>query len=150
MRADHYFNLHNEANGLPFNLVMAPETSVKSGSGNSEAVTDGTPVTLWTAENKQDQWLGFDFGGARVINRCVVRHAGEHGMSADLNTRAFTVRASIDGKIWKTVDAIKGNTLNVTDIEIKPVRARYVKFTVDQAGRDGTARISDVEIYGRM
>jgi hypothetical protein len=112
-------------------------------------VTDGTPVTLWTAEKKQDQWLGFDFGGTRVINRCVIRHAGEHGMSADLNTRSFTVLASTDGKVWQTVDTFKGNTMNVTDVEVKPVSARYVKIVVDQAGRDGTARIADVEIYGR-
>jgi hypothetical protein len=149
VRADHYFNLHNEANGLPFNLIMSPETSVKGGSENPESVTDGTPVTLWTAEKKQDKWLGFDFGGARVINRCVIRHAGEHGMSADLNTRSFTVLASTDGKVWQTVDTFKGNTMNVTDVEVKPVSARYVKIVVDQAGRDGTARIADVEIYGR-
>jgi hypothetical protein len=149
VRADHYFNLHNEANGLPFNLLMAPETTVKGGVGDPDAVTDGTPVTLWTAEKKQDQWLGFDFGGTRVINRCVIRHAGEHGLGADFNTREFSVRASADGKSWKVVHSFKGNTRNVTDVEIKPVSARYVKIVIDQAGRDGTARISDVEIYGR-
>lgn len=149
VRADHYFNLHNEANALPFNLVMAPETTVKAGARQAEAATDGTPVTLWTAETKQDQWLGFDFGGTRVVNRCVIRHAGGHGLDADLNTRAFSVRASDDGNSWKTVAAFKGNTRNVTDVEITPVSARYVKIVIDQAGRDGIARISDVEIYGR-
>ena len=28
VRADHYFNLYNEANGLPFNLCMSAKTAV--------------------------------------------------------------------------------------------------------------------------
>ncbi|RYD37268.1 MAG: protein containing Coagulation factor 5/8 type, partial [Verrucomicrobiaceae bacterium] len=46
VRADHYFNLHNEAKGRPYNLCMSSTTVAKSDSeGSLEALTDGTPET---------------------------------------------------------------------------------------------------------
>jgi hypothetical protein len=149
VRADHYFNLANEAGGQPFNLCMAPKTKVRSGDGSAvEAVTDGTPKTLWSSAAQGKQWLGFDFEKAYRIHRCVVRHAGDQGMKPVLNTRAFAVQASLDGKSWKTVYASKGNVANVSDIEFPKVDARYVKVNITDAGGDGTARVADVEIYG--
>lgn len=149
VRADHYFNLHNQANGLPFNLTMLADTLVKTGSGNPEAITDGTPTTLWTAENKREQWLGIDFGSTYTINRYIIRHAGTNGFKPDFNTRAFKVLASMDGKSWKTVDAVKGNTDQVNDVEFPAMKARYVKVIIDHPGNDGVARIADLEIYGK-
>ena len=46
VRADHYFNLRNEADGLPYNLCLSPKTTVKAGIGNPDPLTDGTPVTM--------------------------------------------------------------------------------------------------------
>ena len=150
VRADHYFNLHNEANGLPFNLCLSSKTSVKSGNpaANLDGVTDGTPETLWSSSEKGRQSLEFDFGKAYQIKRYVIRHAGENGMSRDLNTRDFTVQASVDGKTWKTLDTFRGNKENVTDVEFDAVSARHVKITINDSGADSTARIADVEIYG--
>lgn len=149
VRADHYFNLRNEADGLPYNLCLSPKTSVKAGIGNPDPLTDGTPVTMWSAQAGANPWLGFDFSQSRTIHRCVIRHAGDGGMDPGLNTRAFTVRTSTDGRIWKTACTITGNTRNVTDAEFKPVSARYLKIVIQQPGKDGAARIADVEIYGR-
>lgn len=151
VRADHYFNLYNEANSLPFNLCMSSETSVRSGDPSTipGEVTDGTPNTLWTSPAKGRQWLGFDFGKPYQLSRCVIRHAGESGMSRDLNTRAYLVQASTDGKSWKIIDAFKGNANNVTDVEFPAMSARLVKIIVTDAGADSTARIAEVEIYGR-
>jgi GxGYxYP putative glycoside hydrolase C-terminal domain/GxGYxY sequence motif in domain of unknown function N-terminal/F5/8 type C domain len=151
VRADHYFNLYNEANGLPFNLCMSSKTSVRSGDPSTTPgdVTDGTPNTLWTSSANGKQWLGFDFGKSYQLSRYVIRHAGESGMSRDLNTRTYLVQASTDGKSWKNIDAFKGNKDNVTDVEFAAVSARYMKITVNDAGADSIARIADVEIYGR-
>jgi hypothetical protein len=150
VRADHYFNLANQANGVPFNLCMAPATSVRSGDSAvpADGVMDGTPETLWTSKEAGKQWLGFDFEKPHKISRYVIRHAGETGMNRDRNTRAYTVQASLDGKSWKAIDALKSNAENVTDVEIPAVTARYVKITITDAGEDATARIADVEIYG--
>ena len=151
LRADHYFNLSNEASGVPFNLCMSSKTTVRSGdpSASPDPVTDGTPATMWTSTDKGKRWLGFEFDKPYQISRCVIRHAGDNGMSRDHNTRDFTLQASTDGKSWKVIDAFKGNTENVTDVELAPVTARYVKITVNDAGADSTARIAEVEIYGK-
>jgi hypothetical protein len=79
----------------------------------------------------------------------VIRHAGESGLNRNLNTRSYLVQASTDGKSWKNIDVFKGNQDNVTDVEFPAVSARLVKITVNDAGADSTARIADVEIYGR-
>ena len=151
VRADHYFNLYNEANGLPFNLTMAPRTSVRSGdsSSNPGAAMDGTPATMWSSSQTENRWLGFDFGESNRISRYVIRHAGMNGMHAGHNTRSYLVRTSPDGKSWKTLDAQKANTAPVTDVEFAPVAARFVKITVLDSGTDSTARIADVEIFGK-
>lgn len=149
VRADHYFNLRSKAEKLPYNLAMAPETSLRSGNGDAAPAADGTPATLWSAEGTEERWIGFDFGAIRKITRCIVRHAGAHGLPRELNTRAFTIRASSDGRSWKTVDAFRDNRLDVTDVDLESVSARYVRIVVDDPGGDGVARIADVEIHGR-
>ncbi len=150
VRADHYFNLHNESGGLPFNLCMSPSTSVRSARSASdpEALTDGTPTTLWTAGEKGDGLLELEFDALYQINRCVIRHAGDHGMPAENNTRSFSLQASGDGKSWNTVHDFKRNTANVTDVEFSPMRAKFFKIVVTDAGVDSTMRIANVEIYG--
>ena len=149
VRADHYFNLHNAANDVPSNLCLAPATTVKSGDGAAEAAVDGTPSTQWSTSAKGKRWLGLDFGTPKEIRRYVVRHAGDGGGDRGLNTRAFTVEASLDGKVWKRVHKVTGNRDNVTDVDLTPVKARYVKVTIDDAGADSTARIAEVEIFGK-
>ncbi|MBN1419570.1 MAG: discoidin domain-containing protein [Planctomycetes bacterium] len=150
VRADHYFNLYNEAHGLPFNLVLSPSTKVEAGdpSGSPELATDGTPSSLWISSGSGPRWLRFDFGGSCRITRYLIRHAGASGMKRDLNTRDFTVQASADGESWKTIATVRGNREDVTDVDLDPVSARYLKITVDDPGGDSTARIAEVEIFG--
>jgi GxGYxYP putative glycoside hydrolase C-terminal domain/GxGYxY sequence motif in domain of unknown function N-terminal/F5/8 type C domain len=149
-RADHYFNLSNRAAGLPYGLTLSSDTTVKSGdpAAGLEAVTDGTPATLWTAEKPGEAWLGFDFGAARRISRCVIRHAGDQGMDAAANNRTIRIQAGTDGKSWKTVYQIKDNTLDVTDVDFPAISARYVRIHLGGATLDGKARAADVEIHG--
>ena len=79
----------------------------------------------------------------------MVRHAGAAGMDCRLNTRNFRLDTSSDGRHWTTADCQTANACSVTDTDISPVKARYVRLTVTHPGTDGTARIGDVEIYGR-
>jgi hypothetical protein len=148
VRADHYFNLYNEARGLPFNLAMLATTSVRSSdeTESSGRVIDGTPATSWSSSKAGTRWLEFDFGDDYHITRYVIRHAG--GSSRDLNTRDFTVQASADRASWTTVDVVAGNSSDVTDVEVDPTRARYLKVVVDDAGGNSAVSIADVEIYG--
>jgi hypothetical protein len=152
VRADHYFSLYNEAHGLPFNLVMSSKTSVLASDNaeNAVQVTDGTPATVWASSNEGTKWLEFDFGAAFQVTRYVIRHAGAQGGSRSQNTRDFTLQASIDRQTWTTLDTVKGNSEYVTDVDVTPAAARYLKITIDRAGDDRTARIADVEIFGAV
>ena len=69
-------------------------------------------------------------------------------MNPDHNTQDFSVQVSLDAASWKTVDVFRGNTSNVTDVNLRPVPARYLRIVVDDAGCDSTARIAEVEIFG--
>lgn len=135
----------------PFYLVACPKTSLQGGSATAslELAADGTPTTLWSSSEAGKQWLEFDFGEVYEISRYVIRHAGADGMSRDLNTRSFILQARAHGESWKTIDVVKRNTGNVTDVELVPVAARSIKITVTNPGVDSTARISEVEIFGK-
>lgn len=151
VRADHYFNLFNQANDLPFNLMMATQTTVVGNDGGSDAslARDGTPYTLWTSAASGVRSLTFNFGARYNLSRYVIRHAGDTGMSQSLNTRDYRFQVSADGQHWTTVDTCVSNTANVTDIEFPLVTAQYARILIDHPGLDSIARIADVEIYGR-
>lgn len=152
VRADHYYALYNEANGLPFDLTRSGELKATATSNSEKAAltVDGTPAgeSIWVAAETGAQTLTYDLGGTYQINRYVLRHAGENGLDASLNTRNYVVEVSTDGTNWKVVDEYRNNTANVTDIDIESVEASQVRINITDAGSDGIARIADVEIYG--
>ena len=151
VRADHFFNLRSRAEGLAYNLMLAPGTRMHAAEGSSEgleAVADGSPSTLWESAAGTTPWVAADFGGLRRIGRCVLRHAGDHGLSGAWNTRDFTLLGSLDGKAWKTIGRVHGNTANVSDVEFPPVEVRQLRLRIDHAGADGRVRIADWEIHG--
>jgi hypothetical protein len=93
--------------------------------------------------------LEFDFGDVYEISRYVIRHAGANGLSRALNTRRFKVQARAHGEAWTTLNEVKGNTSDVTDVELEPVKATSVKIIMTDPGADSRARISEVEIFGK-
>lgn len=152
-RGDHFFSLYNEANFHDFNLTLSPEMLVTSSSTATQAAyaADGTPSGehKWISAGTGEKWIQFDFNDNFLINRYVIRHAGSDGMDASFNTRSFKLETSTDGATWETVSQYKNNTYNITDIDIDTVKVRYVRLTILDAGKDNTARIGEVEIYGK-
>ena len=152
-RGDHFFNLHNQANYLPFNLTLLPKMKITSSPTSTETkfAADGTPCEghLWISKKEGNRaWIQFDFKNEYLISRYVVRHSGNAGLPERLNTRSFSIEVSQDGKKWTRVDIQKENTVSVTDVDITPTSGRYVRLLIQDAGEDGIARIGDVEIYG--
>jgi hypothetical protein len=152
-RGDHFFALYNEANEMAFNLTLSPDMQITSSrtATSPEYAADGTPSgdRKWISKGRGEPWIVFDFKAEYLIDRYVVRHAGIDGMDASLNTRDFVIETSLDGKTWHTADTQSGNTLMVSDVDIPAVRARMVRLRILDPGADGTARIGDVEIYGK-
>ena len=149
-RGDHFFALYNEANGMDFNLTLSPKMKIISSSTSTPAeyAADGTcsPERTWISSPKGKKWIQFDFSKTCLINRYVVRHAAVNGMDESFNAKSFTVETSENGKKWKKVDEQRNNRANVTDVDIAPVKARYLRINILDDG-NATA-IADVEIYG--
>jgi len=151
VRADHYFNLFNQASNLPFNLCMAAQTTVTGSAGSSSAspARDGTPYTIWTSSAPGVRSLTFNFGAPYNLSRYVIRHAGDTALNQILNTRDYRFQISTNGQLWATIDTCISNTANVTDVEFPLVTAQYARILIDHPGLDTVARIADVELYGR-
>lgn len=153
-RGDHFFSLFNEANGMDFNLTLSPKMKITSSKTSSkpEYAADGTASgeRKWISAGQGGKWIKFDFKETYLINRYVVRHAGIDGMDRSLNTKSFTMEVSQDGSKWTVVDHQSDNRDDVTDVDISPIPARYVRLTVHDPGKDGVARVGDVEIYGKV
>ena len=66
-----------------------------------------------------------------------------------MNIRDFSLQTSEDGTVWTTLQTVQGNEAEVTDLDIKEVSAKHVKIVIDHPGSDSTARIAEVEIFGR-
>lgn len=153
VRADHFFNLYNEANHLPFNLTMVEGMEVTTSPSQSKAavVADGSPseAYMWVSSDTDGHaWVQLDFGEPYLISRYVVRHAQAAGYGSEFNTRDYTVEVSLDGNTWTTAGTHTANTEAVNDVTIESQEARYVRLSVTDGGADGVVRIGDVEVYG--
>ncbi|MCB1130956.1 MAG: discoidin domain-containing protein, partial [Verrucomicrobiae bacterium] len=142
VRADHFFNLRNQAERLPYNLCLDPETEVLASDGEAAAAVDGTPVTRWSGGTDGESWLGFDFGSERTLRRYVIHHA-----PAETRPSAIAFQTSETGKNWRTVDVCRATKEDWSVVSLPPARVRYVRLLVKPA--DGAAcELADVEIYG--
>ncbi len=153
VRADHWFSYYNEAHHLPFNITMLQAMTISSSPSKTTArlAADGSPSDgyIWISRTAEGTgWVKMDFKENYKISRYVIRHAEAAGLAPQLNSRDFTIEASLDGETWTTIGTHTGNTLPVTDASITPVEARYVRVNVTNAGTDGFVRIGDIEVYG--
>lgn len=94
-------------------------------------------------------WLRIDLGKVEQVSGFTIKHAGAGDEPAEMNTRAFTVRVSADGKDWKPVVDVTANTASVTEHRIAPVQARYVELDVTRPTQtdDPATRIYEVEVW---
>ncbi len=150
VRADHYFNLFNQANALPYNLSLAPHTLTPSlpAASITTALTDGTPSTLWQSPSSGPVTIDFDLGQPHMLSRCLIRHAGANGLPATLNTRRFELLTSLTSASWTPLALQEQNQSDVTDIEVTPTTTRYVRLHITDPGSDTIPRIADIELYG--
>lgn len=153
VRADHYFNLYNQANGLPYDLTLRSDLSVSATSGADSAVLtiDGTPETVWEAIDKGQQSLTYDLGGRYSLSEISVFFAGMEGdrFTASDNAKGILVEVSTDGETWTAVATVSDNTVNWLCIPFAATEGSYLRLTVTDAGASGVARIADVNILGK-
>jgi hypothetical protein len=152
VRADHYFNLYNQAKGMPYDLTLRSDVTV-SASSNAEGaalVVDGTPDTVWEAAEGGEGWVTLDFGATYSLSEASIFFAGMEGdkfTSAD-NAKAVKVEVSTDGTTWKEVTSVADNTADWVCLSFEATDGQYLRITVTDPGASGIARIADVNVNG--
>ena len=152
IRADHYFNMYNQVNGMPYDLTLRSDlqATASSGADNAMLVADGTPETVWEATESGAQWLQLDFGAVYSLSEVSVFFAGMEGdkfSSAD-NAKAIKVEVSTDGKTYTTVATLADNTADWACLAFEAADGRYMRITVTDPGESGIARIADLTVNG--
>ena len=84
------------------------------------------------------------------IEEIALYHAETNNLDKSLNTKAFTVEISTDGNAWKKVADVSGNTDAISNLTFKAQKAKFVRVNITDAGADGIARITDIDIFGTM
>ena len=125
--------------------VNAPGCDPQS---SSAAATDGSLHTKWCPTAASSE-LKVDLGDNQVVNQVIVYHAGAGGEPTRFNTRAFTIESSLDGVAWTRLSELGNNYDSVTQHNVTPTLARYVRLTVKQPndGLDEHLHIYEVEVY---
>ncbi|MCL2013653.1 MAG: InlB B-repeat-containing protein [Oscillospiraceae bacterium] len=160
LRSDHYFMLLNEHEGQPINnaLQMEAFASGHDGGYTPGKVTDGSFGRShgWRTSKKDGdgkQWVAVDFGKRQTITRYVVKNAELAGFNPDLNTKSWEFQASIDGKVWTTLETVENNEKATYYSDYNQdlgsgARYRYARILINDPGSDDVARIQDLEVYG--
>ncbi len=153
VRADHFYNLYYEAKDLPQDITLSAKLTAEATSNSADAMltADGTCYgdSIWVADEEGAQSITYNLGGTREVKEISLYHAEANGLDASLNTKAFTVDISPDGKVWKTVATVSDNRESWNNIRFDAEKAAYLRVSVTDAGADGIARIADIDIFAK-
>ncbi|HZV39300.1 MAG TPA: discoidin domain-containing protein [Pseudoxanthomonas sp.] len=110
--------------------------------------------TSWTHDKfcslVRPAWLQIDLQSLRKLHGVTVRHAGAAGEAKSMNTRAFAVSVSRDGKRWTRVAKAEDNRDDVSEHSFAPIEARYLRLDVSrptQGDGDPATRIYEIEAW---
>jgi mannosyl-glycoprotein endo-beta-N-acetylglucosaminidase len=134
-------------------LSKDAEATASSFVNDAEApafALDGDLSTKWCATGNAPHELMIDLGRPQTVSEVRLAHAEAGGEGPDMNTRAYTVLVSEDGKdyepVSRTLKNEAGNSTNTFAVQ----KVQYVKISIDKPtqGADSAARIYEVEVYG--
>ncbi|MEO8777500.1 MAG: discoidin domain-containing protein [Rhodanobacter sp.] len=136
------FALHRPVTGSP--ICKPGEEALKAVNGLIASKTQDKFCSL-----QKPSWLQIDLQSERTLHGFTLKHAGAGGEPTAMNTRAFTIQTSLDGKQWTTVVSVLHNTSNVSRHPITSTRARHVRLNVTQPTQtaDPATRIYEFEAW---
>ncbi len=85
------------------------------------ATVDGNLLTRWSSQYKDEQWISFDFGMPKVLSKMII--VWEDAYPVD-----YDILISQDNENWQTILSLKDKKGGVDEVEIAPVKTRYVKI----------------------
>jgi mannosyl-glycoprotein endo-beta-N-acetylglucosaminidase len=134
--------LHRPTTGSP--ICKPGEEAEKAVNGLITSKTQDKFCSL-----QQPSWLRVDLQSVRTLHGFTLRHAGAGGEPVSMNTRAFAISISHDGRQWARVVSVRDNTADVSRHPIAAARARYVRLDVTVPTQDGdpATRIYELEAW---
>ncbi|MCT3305182.1 endo-beta-N-acetylglucosaminidase [Lactiplantibacillus pentosus] len=142
-----------KAKGALTVLSKNAKTSASGYTNSSEApkmAVDGKLSTKWCATGKAPHTLTLDLGHQATVSAVKLAHAKAGGESADMNTKAWTIQVSTDGKHFKDVARTYDNTKATSLNTFAETTARYVRIVVDKPTQvaDTAVRIYEMDVLG--
>lgn len=134
-------------------LSREADTEASSFVNDGEApqfAVDGDVSTKWCAVGPAPHDITIDLGGAKTISQVKIYNAEEGGEGKDMNTSAYEIWISNDGKNFELISSETNSKVGLIDNAFAPVEARYVKVSIVKPtqGSDSAARIYEVEVLG--
>ena len=149
VRADHYYALWGEANGIPFDLSLCDGVKAVSDGEDVSSLLNGTPSSgIYTAKQTGASMVDIELTDLFDITSLVIRHSEEANLCASLNVKDYSVFVSEDGENYKMIAEVRGNTESANYINTS-CKAKYIRLSLDTPGKDGLARLACVEVYGK-
>lgn len=134
----------SETNLLATNLARGKPVSASSvettGFEAAKAV-DGNSSTRWSSSYADAQWLMVDLGASYNLNRVKITWEAAYGKN-------YTLQTSSDGKSWKTIKTVTGNTRLSNDHTSLSGSGRYVRMNGSLRGTPWGYSIFEFEVYG--
>lgn len=142
-----------KAQGTLTLLSKNAKTSASGYTNSSEApkmAVDGKLDTKWCATGKAPHTLTLDLGRQTTVSAVKLAHAKAGGEGADMNTRAWTIQVSTDGKRYTDVARTYNNTQATSLNTFAATSARYVRLVVDKPTQvaDTAVRIYEMDVLG--
>ncbi len=134
-------------------LSLNADTEASSFVNSAEApefAVNGSLDDKWCAVGDAPHDITVDLGSSYLISEVYMGHAQAGGESESMNTRAYKIEISEDGKEFTQVVRVLNNKDAETVDTFAPTHARYVKVTVDKPtqGSDSAVRLYELQVFG--
>lgn len=115
-----------------------------------EFAVDGKLDTKWCAIGDGPHEITVDLGQIKTVSEVHMAHAEAGGEGPDMNTKAYSIEVSSDGKEFTQVSHTANNTAAESVNTFSAMPARYIKVIIDKPtqGSDSAVRLYELEIYG--
>jgi len=116
-------------------ITLSKPVDANAAQDKAYRAVDGDPMTSWSPRDTPPYWLSVDLCGRYLLTRWVVSLQGTGPLmggiaNSPLNAADFSLQISEDGDDWFDADTVTGNTASITDRDLDPVTARYVRLYV--------------------
>ncbi|NLH13728.1 MAG: hypothetical protein GX476_04660 [Firmicutes bacterium] len=137
-------------------ITLNKPVEASAAQDRAHRAVDGNPITSWSPRENPPYWLTVDLGQRYLLTRWVTRLQGTGPLmggilNSPLNAADFSLQVSEDGDDWFDADAVTDNTASITDRDINPVTARYVRLYVSRPTSldfNQNLVVHEFEVYG--